>query len=47
LYVFHAAVLRLVPSAALALPLTIAVAALSYRYLEAPFLRLKDRFARI
>ena len=47
LYVFHAAVIRVVPSPILALPLTIAIAALSYRYLESPFLRLKDRFARI
>ena len=47
LYVFHAAVLRLVPSPILTLPLTIAVAALSYRYLETPFLRLKDRFERL
>jgi peptidoglycan/LPS O-acetylase OafA/YrhL len=46
LYVFHAAVIRVVPSTILALPLTIAIAALSYRYLESPFLRLKDRFAR-
>jgi len=30
---------------ALALPLTIAAASLSYRFLEQPFLRLKDRFA--
>jgi peptidoglycan/LPS O-acetylase OafA/YrhL len=47
LYVFHAAVIRLVPSLILALPLTIAIAALSYRFLESPFLRLKDRFARL
>lgn len=47
LYVFHAAVIRIVSSPVLALPLTIAVAALSYRYLESPFLRLKDRFARL
>jgi peptidoglycan/LPS O-acetylase OafA/YrhL len=46
LYVFHAAVIRVVPSPILALPLTIAIAALSYRFLESPFLRLKDRFAR-
>jgi len=46
LYVFHAAAIRLVPSPVFALPLTIAIAALSYRYLESPFLRLKDRFAR-
>jgi len=47
LYVFHAAVIRVVPSPILALPLTIAIAALSYRYLESPFLRLKDRFAHL
>jgi peptidoglycan/LPS O-acetylase OafA/YrhL len=47
LYVFHAAAIRVAPSPLLALPLTIAIAALSYRYLEAPFLRLKDRFARV
>jgi len=45
-YVFHAAILRAVPSPVLALPLTIAVAAFSHRFLESPFLRLKDRFAR-
>ena len=47
LYVFHAAVIRFVPSPLLALPLTIAIAALSYRFLESPFLRLKDRFAHV
>jgi peptidoglycan/LPS O-acetylase OafA/YrhL len=47
LYVFHAAMIRVVPSPILALPFTIAIAALSYRYLESPFLRLKDRFARL
>ena len=47
LYVFHAAVIRIVPSPLFALPLTIAIAALSYRHLESPFLRLKDRFARL
>ena len=47
LYVFHAAVIRLVPSPLFALPLTIAIAALSYRYLESPFLRLKVRFAHV
>jgi len=46
LYVFHAAAIRIVPSTVLALPLTITMAALSYRYLESPFLRLKDRFTR-
>ena len=47
LYVFHAAAIRIVPSPILALPLTIAIAALSYRYVESPFLRLKDRFERL
>jgi peptidoglycan/LPS O-acetylase OafA/YrhL len=47
LYVFHAAVIRLVPSPLLALPLTMGMAALSYRFLESPFLRLKDRFAHV
>ena len=47
LYVFHAAVIRLVPSPLLALPLTIGVAAVSYRYLESPFLRLKNRFTHV
>lgn len=47
LYVFHAAVIRIMGSPILALPLTIAIAALSYRYLESPFLRLKGRFARL
>jgi len=46
LYVFHAAAIRIAPSPVLSLPLTIAIAALSYRFLESPFLRLKDRFAR-
>jgi peptidoglycan/LPS O-acetylase OafA/YrhL len=46
LYVFHAAVLKFVPFAPAALLLTIAVAALSYRFLETPFLRLKEKFAR-
>jgi peptidoglycan/LPS O-acetylase OafA/YrhL len=47
LYVFHAAALRIAPSPVVALPLTMAAAALSHRYLEAPFLRLKQRFARL
>ncbi len=47
LYVFHTAAIRIVPSPILALPLTIAIAALSYRYVESPFLRLKGRFARL
>jgi len=57
-YVFHRAVLTLlgVPfaprtvlagRAALGLAATIAIAALSYRYLESPFLRLKERFTVI
>lgn len=47
LYVFHAAAIRVTPSPLIALPLTIGIAALSYRCLESPFLRLKERFARI
>jgi peptidoglycan/LPS O-acetylase OafA/YrhL len=57
LYVFHVAAIRLVqtarPSLAgpavliIAFALTVAMAALSYRYLESPFLRLKNRFAYI
>jgi peptidoglycan/LPS O-acetylase OafA/YrhL len=47
LYVFHAAAIRLISSPLLALPLTIALAAVSYRFLESPFLRLKDRFTRL
>ena len=46
LYVFHAAAIRIAGPIA-ALPLTIAIAALSYRYLETPFLRLKGRFALV
>jgi peptidoglycan/LPS O-acetylase OafA/YrhL len=47
LYVFHAVAIRLTTSPFLALPFTIALAAVSYRFLESPFLRLKDRFARL
>jgi peptidoglycan/LPS O-acetylase OafA/YrhL len=47
LYVFHAAALKLVPFAPAALALTICVAALSYRFLELPFLKLKEKFARV
>ncbi len=43
LYVFHVAAMEWVGPAA-ALPVTIAIAALSYRYLESPFLRMKERF---
>jgi peptidoglycan/LPS O-acetylase OafA/YrhL len=57
-YVFHRAVLTLcgVPfaprivlpaRAAMALIATILLAAISYRYLESPFLRLKDRFSLV
>jgi peptidoglycan/LPS O-acetylase OafA/YrhL len=42
LYVFHAAAIELV-GPILALPLAIALAALSYHCLESPFLRLKNR----
>jgi len=58
LYVFHVAAIRLVQTVAgpalrgpgvllIALALTIAAAALSYRYLESPFLRWKNRFEQI
>jgi peptidoglycan/LPS O-acetylase OafA/YrhL len=33
--------------ASVGLPITIGLAAISYRYLEAPFLRLKERFTHI
>lgn len=46
LYVFHVAAIRIIPNAIAALVLTIMAAATSYRFLETPFLRLKDRFAR-
>lgn len=56
LYIFHNAILRtciqalghtswLIPPVALAM--TIVVAAVSYKYFEAPFLRLKARFQRV
>jgi len=57
LYVFHVAAIRLVqmvqPSLAgpvvliIAFALTLAMAALSYRFLESPFLRLKNRYEYI
>ena len=57
LYVFHVAAIRLVQMAAPSLPgpgvlviafsLTVGTAALSYRYLESPFLRAKNRFAHV
>ena len=55
LYVFHGAMYALTHWAGLrwqsrlpvAFLLTLAVAALSYRYLERPFLRLKQRYARV
>lgn len=46
LYVFHAAALAVVTSAFAALLLTILLAALSYRWIEAPFLRWKRQLAR-
>jgi peptidoglycan/LPS O-acetylase OafA/YrhL len=46
LYVFHAAAIEIAGPIA-AFPLTIALAALSYRYLETPFLRLKQRFTLV
>ncbi len=45
LYVFHVAALRIAGSALGGFALTVAAAALSYRYLETPFLRWKHRFA--
>ena len=58
LYVFHVAAIRLVQTIAgpslngpivllIAFSLTVALAALSYRYLESPFLRWKNRFAHV
>jgi len=53
LYVFHQAVIRLVGDLwwpwrlPMAFVLTVVVAAVSYRYLELPFLRLKSRFELI
>ena len=57
LYVFHVAAIRLVQTASpslagplvlvIAFALTVGLAALSYRYLESPFLRWKNRFERI
>jgi len=57
LYVFHVAAIRLVQRASPSLPgpvvlliafaLTVALAAFSYRYLESPFLRWKNRFERV
>ncbi len=46
LYVFHVAAIRLAPSPLLAFPLTVALASISYRFLESPFLRLKKRYTR-
>ena len=57
LYVFHVAAIRLVQLVTgtlagpfvlvIAFALTVAAAALSYRYLESPFLRMKNRFERV
>jgi peptidoglycan/LPS O-acetylase OafA/YrhL len=47
LYVFHVAALRIAGSAVMGLALTVLAAALSYRFLEAPFLRWKGRLARV
>jgi peptidoglycan/LPS O-acetylase OafA/YrhL len=58
LYVFHVAAIRLVQRMAgpsfigpavllIAFALTVAAASLSYRYLESPFLRWKNRFERV
>ena len=47
LYVFHVAALRIAGSAVAGLALTVLAAALSYRFLESPFLRWKGRLARV
>jgi peptidoglycan/LPS O-acetylase OafA/YrhL len=47
LYVFHVAALKLAGSAVGGLALTVFAAALSYRFLETPFLRWKEHFARV
>ena len=47
LYVFHVAALSIAGSAVAGLALTVAAAALSYRFLESPFLRWKGRLARV
>ena len=47
LYVFHVAALRVGGSTAAGFALTVLAAGLSYRYLETPFLHLKERFARV
>jgi len=47
LYVFHAAALRIAEFAPVALLLTVACAAASYRFIETPFLRWKERLARV
>ncbi len=46
LYVFHVAAIQLAGPIA-GLPLAIATAALSYRFLETPFLSLKERYALV
>jgi peptidoglycan/LPS O-acetylase OafA/YrhL len=38
---------RVLLQSVVALALTIALAAASYRWLESPFLRMKERFARV
>lgn len=45
LYIFHLAALHVVPNVIGALLVTIAVSALSYRFLEKPFLQWKQRFS--
>ena len=47
LYVFHVAALRIAGSAVAGLVLTVLAAALSYRFLESPFLRWKGPLARV
>ncbi len=45
LYVFHVAALRILPNPIGALLLTIVISALSYQFLERPFLQWKQRFS--
>ncbi|HEV2214883.1 MAG TPA: hypothetical protein VGR64_06305, partial [Terracidiphilus sp.] len=40
----HSGVVHLLATGALAMVLSVSIAAISYEYLESPFLRLKQRF---